>query len=80
MDINSPFYTLRRKVIFEHLEKFKDTPSKTLARILFRDYPGFFSSIEGARRAVRLYRGKAGEQARKEVKRNQFYTNGIQLA
>lgn len=73
MNCKGPYFELRRKILFDHLEKFKDIPSRTIAKILARDYPEYFEDIEMARRIIRLYRGKLGKQHREATKKNQYY-------
>ena len=71
----SPYQQVRIKILFEHLEKYKDSPSHTLARILFRDHPDFFRSHEDARSAVRKYRGATGDNHRKLTRETKYYRN-----
>lgn len=75
MNCNTPYYELRRKIIFDHLEKFKDTSSRTIAKILVRDYPEYFEDIEMARGLIRVYRGSHGKDNREKIKSNQYYKN-----
>lgn len=56
-----PFYQLRRKIITDHLDRFPDAGSLTIAKILFRDFPGYFKDIEEARGLIRIRRGKHGK-------------------
>ena len=69
------YRSIKRKILFEHLEKYRDTPSRTIAKILYKDYPEFFESIEGARSVVRRYRGKHGKTNRNDIKYRKYYEN-----
>ncbi len=73
MSYKTPYNQLKRKILFEHLEKYKDTPSRTIAKILARDYPDFFKDVEEARGHVRTFRGSHGVYLREVVKTNQFF-------
>lgn len=75
MNCNTPYYELRRKIIFDHLEKFKDTSTHSLANILVRDYPEYFKDKEQARGLLRIYRGASGKYHREKIKSNQYYKN-----
>lgn len=65
---------LRKKLLFEVLEKYRDTPSNTLARMLYNANPGLWMSIEGARGRIRVYRGQKGIEARRKMKTTKYYT------
>lgn len=73
----SPYHELKRKVTLEALERFPDTPSKTIARILKRDNPELFKDIEDARSKVRLYRGCHGKEHRLNVRFIKYYKNAM---
>lgn len=55
------------EVTKEALGRFPDTPTKTLARKLYKENPSVFKELEFARRAVRYYRGKSGKKDRLKV-------------
>lgn len=69
----TPYRDLKRNTVFGYLEKYPDTPNKTLARMLKRDYPDLFIDIEDARTIVRRYRGKSGKQAREDITITKYY-------
>jgi hypothetical protein len=46
---------------------------KTLARLMFKELPKVFTSIENARSTIRQVSGKAGEYARKEVQKKEYF-------
>lgn len=73
MNYRSPYFQLRRKILFEHLDKYKDASSHSIARILVRDYPEYFKDREMARGLVRIYRGVSGKYHRERVKSNQYF-------
>lgn len=75
MEGRTPYWDIKRKVIFEHLEKFKDVPSNAVAKILFRDYPEYFKDKESARSVIRRYRGKSGIKDRSHVKITKYFQN-----
>jgi hypothetical protein len=70
---------MKREITLSYLEKFKESPSRTIARMLNRDYPEFFQSIEQARTNVRIYKGVSGNKMRDEVRLTKYYKNA-QLA
>jgi hypothetical protein len=71
----SPYLEEKRKILFAHLEKFPESGSHTVAKILYRDFPEFFTSREEARLCVRRYRGKAGNQHREVIRITKYYQN-----
>ncbi len=50
------------------MEKTPNLPSRTLARILFKEHPKLFINLEAARSAVNLRRGCGGGEARRRIK------------
>ena len=73
----SEYLNLKRKILLDHLEKYQGTPSLTLARILVRDYPEFFVTLDNARTAIRLYRGQKGDDCRNKVKIKKYFTHEV---
>lgn len=63
----------KREKIFEVFEKFPDISNRMTAKILFRDYPEYFKSVEEARGLVRAYRGSNGKGNREKVKFRKYY-------
>lgn len=45
----------------QYLDSFPDTPSHTLAKLMYKDHPLIWSSVETARNAIRYRRGSTGE-------------------
>lgn len=65
------------KAAREACEKFPDEPSRTVARMLAKDRPKLFPTIEKARAAVRHVRGNVGEARRKDATdKSLFRPNG----
>ena len=60
------------KIILEYLEKFKDTPSKAIARKIYGENAGFFEHLEIVYTRVRYYRGQLGTHARNKMANKQF--------
>ena len=67
------YRTIKRKVVLEYLEKYQETPSLTLARILKRDHSALFKDVEEARTSIRIYRGQHGSNHREKVKVTKYY-------
>jgi predicted phosphodiesterase len=55
------------EIVHEYLEKFPEAPSKTLARKIYNENTGFFSSLESAYSRVRYYRGQQGKRQRESM-------------
>ena len=60
------------KIILEYLEKFKETPSKAIARKIYNDFIGFFQTEEHVYSRVRYYRGQCGTEGRNKISNKQF--------
>jgi len=60
------------KIILEYLEKFKETPSKAIARKIYNDFIGFFQTEEHVYSRVRYYRGQCGIDGRNKIANKQF--------
>jgi len=73
--IPKPYAEIRRKVLFEYLEKYKDISTRSISRMLFRDHPSVFNSEDHARSLIRIYRGVYGNYARSVIKETKFYKN-----
>jgi len=59
--------TTARTIAEEICGKFKDTPSLTLAKKLFAEYPEVYNSQEHARTFIRIVRGQKGNYDRKHA-------------
>lgn len=58
--------SLVHDIIVAAAKKYPDVPSRTLARMLMQDHPRMWHSLEVARKAVCLRRGKMGKAHRKK--------------
>ena len=67
------FHRIKRAVLFEYLEKYRDTSSRALSRMISKDHPEFFKDAEFARNEIRLYRGARGDAFRKKITITKFY-------
>ena len=65
---------LRRKIIMDSLDRYPRISSRTLARMLVRDNPLVFESIEEARGMIRYYRGQKGQEARNKLQERKYIT------
>ena len=59
-------------IILEYLKKFKDTPSKAIARKIYNENMGFFLTLEHVYTRVRYYRGQCGSSNRKKMAESEF--------
>lgn len=66
------YRNIRFGLVRELLEKYPDSPTLTLARMLYRDNPAFFDSVESARNIIRYHRGAKGEKARNRLKSKKY--------
>lgn len=55
------------RIAIEYLDRFPNTPSLTLARIMFQDHPLEVMSIEHARAVIRYYRQSLGREKRAKI-------------
>ena len=60
------------RIILEYLEKFPNSPSKTLARKIYSDNEGYFDKFENVYSKVRYYRGQMGKFHRKYLANKEF--------
>ena len=63
---------LTGETVKEYLGKFTNTSNLCLARIIYRDNPELFMSVEHARAIIRYYRGSKGKQNRSELKDRRY--------
>jgi hypothetical protein len=73
--ITSPYLAIRKKVLFEYLDKYPDTASRTLARIINREQPILFNNEDHVRTYIRIYRGKSGDRLRRQMANKKYYKN-----
>jgi len=60
------------KIILEYLEKFPNSPSKTISRKIYDENAGFFTNLEQVYVRVRYYRGQMGSNNRKALRTKEF--------
>lgn len=51
-----------QNLLIEYLKKYPDTPTLTLAKIIYHDYSHIYKNVESVRYAIRYYRGKTGKK------------------
>jgi len=56
------------QIAVDTLKQFPQTPTRTLARMIHKDNPKVFRTIEHARKVLRDYRGASGDKTRKDKK------------
>jgi len=60
------------KIILEYLEKFPNSPSKTLAKKIYSENGGYFEKFENVYTRVRYYRGQIGKYHRERSGNKKF--------
>jgi hypothetical protein len=60
------------KIILEYLEKFPNSPSKTLAKKIYSENEAYFENFEQVYSRVRYHRGQIGTHHRKHLKNREF--------
>jgi predicted phosphodiesterase len=60
------------KIILEYLEKFPNSPSKTLATKIYSEHGGYFEKFDNVYTRVRYYRGQMGSYHRKRLNNKEF--------
>jgi len=58
---------LGNEIVKEYLRKYRQSPSLSIAKLLFKEHPELFKNVEQARTMVRYYRGAKGEAARAKL-------------
>ncbi len=56
---------LQGEVVKEYLERFPNTATRALSRLIYRDNKELFRDVEATRRIIRYYRGSAGKDSYK---------------
>jgi hypothetical protein len=65
---------IKKKIILDYLEEYKEYPSHTLAKMIYFKYPEYWNSTETIRTNIRLYRGKLGDLMRnKNIQNKKYY-------
>lgn len=73
----SPYFEMRRQLIYEALDKYPDHGSMTLAKVIYSQHPEFFKNVEHIRTMIRHYRGSNGEYNLNKL-RNRKYVKSVQ--
>lgn len=68
------------EIVLKYLKEDNSLPSLTLAKIIYRENPLDFNSIDHARGLIRLYRGQHGDVNRSLVRNTQFKKEAGSLA
>lgn len=53
-----------------------EMPTKTLARIMYKEHPLLFTNLEDARSRLRVIEGKSGDKNRKEISNKEMFLEG----
>jgi AMMECR1 domain-containing protein len=64
--------SLKGQVVLEYLEKFPNTTSRMLARIIYRDNMALFTTLDSTRLMIRYYRGSVGDTHRKALTNKKY--------
>jgi len=75
--IKSPYLDIKRKIVFDNLEKYPETATRALARIIYAEGPELFKDYEDARSWIRVYRGQRGPKLREQIKMKKYYKDEI---
>lgn len=59
-----------KDIILDYCKRFPDAPSKTLAALVFRQWPDYFRNQEHCRSMIRYYFGQVGCKSKKYAKKN----------
>jgi hypothetical protein len=73
MEGTGEYHQIKRKAIFDILDKFPKAPSNALAKILKKENPLLFTSTEQSRTAIRMYRGKLGVYHREKLSIKKYF-------
>lgn len=63
-------------IVTQYLEQYSSLPSLTLARMIFKENPLVFQSVDAARTVIRIYRGSRGEENRRVLSDRRFVGQG----
>ena len=64
------------EIIKDALDTFPNTPTKTIANLVYKNNPEVFLTPESTRSSVRYYRGQNGGAARKSIKDKSYFSKG----
>lgn len=68
--------SLKGDIVKEYLTKYPDTPTRTLANLIYKENVSTFTNVEGARRTLRYYRGQSGAKDREDLINTSFVKTG----
>ena len=60
------------EIVFEALDKFPDTPTLTLAKLIYKDNKEIFTNVDVCRSMIRYYRGQAGNNNLKKLSTKEY--------
>lgn len=61
---------LIKEICIKYLKKYPDKPILTIAKLIYKDHPGYFDSVEAVRTKLRYYTGLKGKEQRAVTQRN----------
>jgi hypothetical protein len=79
MNTQSSFFIIRRKVIFDCLDRFPDSGSLTLAKKIYKEHPELFTSVENVRNIIRFYRGSHGKKSLSTLKDKKYVRQPVSI-
>ena len=71
---NTGMYNPTTQQATEYIKKFPKAGNQTIAKLLIKDHPALYNSLDHARICVRRLRGAAGPEDRKSLKDKSMYT------
>lgn len=63
---------IQGEIVKEYIPRFPDTPSKTLANLIYKENQNVFTNHESLRSLVRYYRGQSGNADRKKRPEDEY--------
>jgi len=67
---------LSGEIVIKELDKFPNTPTRTLARKIYKENPEVFTNVETVRTAIRYYRGSNGDSHRQIISTKKYFKQG----
>ena len=75
---NLSYAEIKRKIVFDALDKFPNTSNLGVARIIYKEGNLFFKDLDNARTMVRFYRGSMGKEHRETITIKKYLKNEVQ--
>lgn len=72
-----PEQKLQGKIVCEYLDKFPNTNSLTLAKLIYKENTEVFNSVEAIRNVIRYYRGAIGSNIDKLIDKSYIRPKGV---